>query len=254
MRTAFGHGETYFSKLDSRMLIIWSSVFSIIPWFTHNLTILFGLTLFMAVLAYQARISPLLIILLGAGVLSQFVYIVTLAVFLGGSFEAAWSIVPLTFKLLIISLATMSVFTSVDPEKFSDSLLSFGVPAKFGFGVSYGYRMLPILLEEYENIIHSFRLRGRKPAKKGVLYSKYLFYYIKMAIIAFYPMMLNTAKRTRTTVEALEVRGFSYSIESSASKELKLEHLKMSKNDGYFIAMTLVVTAIIYTTGWLIPM
>ena len=104
----------------------------------------------------------------------------------------------------------MAVFTSVDPEKFSDSLLSFGVPAKFGFGVSYGYRMLPILLEEYENIIHSFRLRGKKPAK-GLFYTRYLYYYAKMAVIAFYPMMLNTAKRTRTTVEALEVRGFSYS-------------------------------------------
>ena len=77
------------------MLIVWCSVFTIVPWFTHNLTILFGLTLFMAALAYQAKVSPLLIILLSAGVVSQFIYIVSLAIFLGGSFEAAWAIIPL---------------------------------------------------------------------------------------------------------------------------------------------------------------
>ena len=254
MRTAFGHGETYFSKLDPRMLIIWCTIFTILPWFTHNLTILLGLSVFMGILAYHARVSPLLIILLAAGIFSQFFYIVTLAVFLGGSFGAALAIVPLTLKLLIISLATMAVFTSIDPEKFSDSLLSFGVPAKFGFGVSYGYRMLPILLEEYENLIHSFRLRGKKPAKKGIFYVYYLIYYAKMAVVAFYPMMLNTAKRTRTTVEALEVRGFSYTMESSVSKELKLAHLKMTRFDAYFIAITIMVTGAVYTVGTISPL
>ncbi|MFK3939969.1 energy-coupling factor transporter transmembrane component T family protein [Alkalihalobacillus sp. NPDC078783] len=254
MRTAFGHGETYFSKLDPRMLIVWCTIFTILPWFTHNLTILLGLSMFMGVLAYQAKVSPLLIILLAIGIFSQFFYIVTLAIFLGGSFSAAVSIIPLTLKLLVISLATMAVFTSIDPEKFSDSLLSFGVPAKFGFGVSYGYRMLPILLEEYENLIHSFRLRGKKPDKKGWFYFYYLVYYAKMAVVAFYPMMLNTAKRTRTTVEALEVRGFSYTLESSASKKLKLAHLTYTKSDTYFIIWTVVATGLIYTVGYVLPL
>lgn len=75
-----------------------------------------------------------------------------------------------------------------------------------------------------------------------------------MAVVAFYPMMLNTAKRTRTTVEALEVRGFSYTLESSASKKLKLAHLTYTKSDTYFIVWTIVATGLIYTVGYVVPL
>ncbi len=48
-----------------------------------------------------------------------------------------------TLKLLIISPANISIFTSMDPEKLGDALRKFGLPAKFCFSISYGYRVLP---------------------------------------------------------------------------------------------------------------
>ncbi|MFD2627507.1 energy-coupling factor transporter transmembrane component T family protein [Oceanobacillus kapialis] len=254
MRTAYGNEQTPLARLDPRMLILWVLVYSIIPWLTHNLTILIGLTLFTAVLAYLSRVSPLLIILLIIGVISQFTYLVFAAMFLGNSYAALIAVIPVALKVSCVSLATMAVFTSMDPEKFSDALLKMGVPGKFSFGVSYGYRMLPILIEEYQSIIHSFRLRGKQPEKPGFLYVRYVFYYIKICVVAFYPMMLNTAKRTRTTVEALEVRGFTYTLESNVAKDLKLGYLKMTKYDMQFITITLLVTVSVYTTGFLLPL
>jgi energy-coupling factor transport system permease protein len=254
MRTAYGNEQTPLAKLDPRMLILWVLVYSIIPWLTHNQTILIGLTLFTAVLAYMSRVSPLLIFLLIVGVISQFTYLVFAAMFLGNSFAALIAVIPVTMKVTCVSLATMAVFTSMDPEKFSDALLKLGVPGKFSFGVSYGYRMLPILIEEYQSIIHSFRLRGKLPAKPGFLYSRYVFHYIKMCIMAFYPMMLNTAKRTRTTVEVLEVRGFSYTLENNIAKDIKLKYLKMENYDYYFIGISILITALIYIVGYLFPL
>ncbi|MGP4063537.1 energy-coupling factor transporter transmembrane component T family protein [Oceanobacillus sp. M65] len=254
MRTAYGNEQTPLARLDPRMLILWVLVYSIIPWLTHNMTILIGLTLFTAVLAYLSRVSPLLIILLIIGVISQFTYLIFAAMFLGNSYAALIAVIPVALKVSCVSLATMAVFTSMDPEKFSDALLKMGVPGKFSFGVSYGYRMLPILIEEYQSIIHSFRLRGKQPEKPGFLYVRYIYYYAKMCVVAFYPMMLNTAKRTRTTVEALEVRGFSYTLENNVAKDLKLGYLKMKKYDVQFLAITLLVTASVYTTGVLMPL
>lgn len=254
MRTAYGTEETVLSKLDPRMLIVWSLFFTTVPWFIHNMTILIGLAVLMGVLAYMARVSPLLIVLLIIGVTSQFTYLIFVALFLGGTFTALLAVIPLTIKIMIISLSSMAVFTSMDPEKFSDALLSFGVPGKFSFGVSYGYRMLPILIEEYQSIIQSFRLRGKMPTKKGILYWRYIVYFLKISVLAFYPMMLNTAKRTRTTVEALEIRGFSYSEENDLAKKLKLKALKMNKYDYQFVAITSVITICIINIGMFYPL
>jgi energy-coupling factor transport system permease protein len=190
LRTAYGNEQTPLAKLDPRMLVIWVLIYSVINWLTHNLTILISLTILAAVLAYLSKVSPLLIILLIIGVISQFTYLIFAAMFLGNSFMALIAVIPVTLKVSSVSLVSMAVFTSMDPEKFSDALQSFGVPDKFSFGVSYVYRMLPILIEEYQNIIHSFRLRGKQPEKPGFLYARYIYYYVKMSVMAFYPMML----------------------------------------------------------------
>ncbi|TDQ41117.1 energy-coupling factor transporter transmembrane component T family protein [Aureibacillus halotolerans] len=253
MRTAYGNERTLLSRLDPRMLMIWVLVFSVLPWLTHNLTILVGLTLMMAILTYTTKVSPLLIVLFFFGVISQFTYIVFAALFLGNSFMAAVAIIPLTLKVSIVSLCSMAVFTSMDPEKFSDGLVSLGVPGRFSFGVSYGYRMLPMLIEEFQNIIHSFRLRGKQPEKPGVLYTRYILYYAKMCVMAFYPMMLNMAKRTRTTVEALEIRGFSYTQESKEAKKLKLAYMKITRLDIQFLCMTILITGGVYAVGVWFP-
>ena len=84
-----------------------------------------------------------------------------------------------------------------------------GFPAQFSFSVAYGYRILPTLLEEFQQIILSYRLRGKAPAKNGILYWRKIVYFLIVFIRSFYPLILNTAKRSRTTVEALETKGFS---------------------------------------------
>lgn len=250
LKTAYGKKETYLGQVDPRTVIVWYFIVSLLPWFTFNIFILLGLMLYTSVLAVVTRVSPLIIFLLSIGILSELGYIFLVVFILGGDMEAYTSLLLLTFKISIMSIASVAAFASMDPEKLSDALLSFGVPAQFSFAVSYGYRMLPILMDEYQQIIQSFRLRGKAPQRHGILKWRLVYYYTVIVVKAFYPMMLNTAKRTRTTVEALEVRGFSYSLHSSEAKKQKLSHLTFGPREYFFIAMNALMLVAIHAGGY----
>ena len=56
----------------------------------------------------------------------------------------------------------------MDPERFSDALLSFGVPGQASLSVAFGYRILPTLMEEFQQIFLSYRLRGKAPTSHRV--------------------------------------------------------------------------------------
>ena len=51
---------------------------------------------------------------------------------------------------------------------------------------------------------------------------RHLIYQIQVIIHSFYPLMLNTAKRSRTTVEALEIKGYRYAAVNKEVKKMKL--------------------------------
>lgn len=249
MKTAYGTQDTFLAKLDSRILIIWYISFAIIPWFFHNKTILLGLFIFMLIITFISHVSNLIIFLLSMSIVTELGSMVVVAYILGSGMEVFLPLLILTMKLTTIALASIAVFTSMDPEKFSDALLSFGIAGRYSFGVSYAYRILPVLFEEYNNIFNSFRLRGKTPDNKGILGYRYVFYLIKIAILAFYPMILNTAKRTRTTVEALELKGFTYALDKPKVKKLKLAYMKIGKRDILFLIVSILIVVVIILTG-----
>lgn len=131
------------------------------------------------------------------------------------------------------------MFSGLDPDRLSNGLMWFGCPERLSFSISYAYRMLPMLMEEFQNVLLSFRLRGNPPAHES-LWGKirYLAYQIKVVIWAFYPLMLNTAKRSRTTVEALELRGYRYAAVNKEVKKIKLSTLQIRYDDWLFLAIS----------------
>ena len=170
IKTAFGKPDVYFAKIDARVLIFWYLTISILPWFTFNNTILITIILYTAFLAVISRVSPLILTLLAIGVVTELITIFIVSAFFGGgSLDAVLPILTLSMKIFIMSIASVSVFASMSPEKLSDGLLSLGLPAQFSFAVSYAYRMLPILLDEFIQIFQSFRLRGKTPENHGFL-------------------------------------------------------------------------------------
>lgn len=238
MRIAYGNPESILSKIDARVIIIWYLFFSFIPWFINDLSILLSLFALTAIFSYCCRISLFVVILLALSFITENITVSVMTLFMGGNITVFLSMFIVSLKLLIISLSTVCIFTSMDPEVLSDALLKFGLPPKFGFGISYGYRMIPILIDEYNSIFNSFRLRGKRPEQKKFFGANMVAYYLKILMKSFYPMILNTAKRVRSTVEALETKGFSQSAENPKVKKLKLSYMKINKSDYIFIMLS----------------
>ena len=157
----------------------------------------------------------------------------------------------LTLKVATVSLASITVFSGMDPDKLANGLMWYGCPERLSFSISYAYRMLPILMEEFQNILLSYRLRGNPPEHEHLVGKiKYLIYQIKVIIHSFYPLMLNTAKRSRTTVEVLEIKGYRYAAVNKEVKKIKLSSLCVSNNDLLFLSASflwIAVTVLIST-------
>ena len=225
LKNAYGNNDTVIAKLDSRILIVWYLFFGLVPWFVNDLCFLMACFLLVVVTTKLARVAGLVLLVFAVGVFSQTGYLLLVS----------------SLKVATCSLASVTVFSGLDPDKLSNGLMWYGCPERLSFSISYAYRVLPMLMEEFQNILLSFRLRGNPPSREKLWGKvKYLFYQVKVIMHAFYPLMLNTAKRSRTTVEALEIRGYRNAASNKAVKRMKLATLKVTTNDLLFLAVSLL--------------
>lgn len=249
LRSTYANRQTFMAQLDPRILLAWYLVFAIAPWFFYDRLLLALILLLVAVVAIRARINNLILFMLAFGIAGDIIGWGIASLLFGGDLVVFWSLTTLMLKLIIVSLASIAIFASLDPDRLSDGLLSLGMPQQFAFGVSYGYRMIPVLLEEFNNIFNAYRLRSKGPDHPGFLYLRQMAYFLKIIVRAFYPMILNTAKRTRTTVEGLEIRGFTYALDHPRAKELRLQYLRIRSRDLFFLGGSLLALALIILVG-----
>ena len=239
LKNAYGNDDTVIVTLDPRVLLAWYLFFGLVPWFVNDIPFLLGCFLLVMVTTILARVAGLVLFLFAIGVFSQTGYLFVVTLLFGGDASAVAPLLMLTLKVATVSLASITVFSGLDPDKLSNGLMWYGCPERLSFSISYAYRMLPMLMEEFQNVLLSYRLRGNPPAHEtfgGKV--RYLIYQVKIIMQSFYPLMLNTAKRSRTTVEALELRGYRYAASSKAVKKLRLAALKVTCNDLLFLALS----------------
>lgn len=247
LKNAYGNDDTAIAKLDPRVLIIWYLFFGIVPWFLHDVVTLLALFTFCVVTTRIARVAPLVLFVFALGVFSQTGYLLIVAIFFSGSVDAFVPLLVMSLKVCTCSLASITVFSGLDPDRLSNGLLWFGCPERLSFSISFAYRILPIMFEEMQNILLSFRLRGRAPAHDTFIGKlRWLVYQVKTIIQSFYPLMLNMAKRSRTTVEALELKGYRYASTNLAVLKIKLSSLAIGKNDLVFIGASVVWAALAF--------
>ena len=249
LRTAYATRGGLLSRMDPRAVLAWYALLALAPWFTHDATVLGLLFVFSVVMVVVSRVGPLVLGLFVVGLLTEGVYLAVAAWLFGGDLDTLRALAELTLKLGIVSMASMAAFVSLDPEKLSDALLALRAPAMLGFGVSYGYRMLPLLIDEFHTIVDGHRLRGPRPTRHGLLGWRTARRVSLIVVESFYPLMLNTAKRTRTTVEALETKGFTTERRDDAGRRIRLAHLRFGPGDAVLLAGSLVVVAAAFGVG-----
>ena len=239
LKNAYGNDDTPIAALDPRVLLVWYLFFGLVPWFVNDLPFLLGCFVLVTITTLLAKVAGLVLFLFGLGIFSQTGYLFLVTLLFGGNASAVAPLLVLTLKVATISLASITVFSGLDPDRLSNGLMWFGCPERLSFSISYAYRMLPMLMEEFQNVLLSFRLRGNQPAHETIWGKiRYLAYQIKVVIRAFYPLMLNTAKRSRTTVEALELRGYRYAAVNKEVKKIKLSTFQIRYDDWLFLAIS----------------
>lgn len=245
LKNAYGNDDTIIAVRDPRILLVWYLFFGLVPWFVNDLPFLLGCFLLVMVTTVLAKVAGLVLLLFAAGVFSQTGYLLIATWIFGGDASAIAPLLVLTLKVATISLASVTVFSGLDPDRLSNGLMWFGCPERLSFSISYAYRMLPMLMEEFQNVLLSYRLRGNPPAHETMPGKiRYLIYQIKIIIHAFYPLMLNTAKRSRTTVEALEIKGYRYAAVNKEVRKMKLSSLKVTYDDLIFLAISFLWVAV----------
>ena len=245
LKNAYGNDDTVIARLDPRILLVWYLFFGLVPWLVNNLWLLMACFLLVLITTVLARVAGLVLLLFAVGVFTQTGYLLVVSFLFGGDASTIVPLLILTLKVATCSLASVTVFSGLDPDRLSNGLMWYGCPERLSFSISYAYRILPILMEEFQNILLSFRMRGNPPAHERFWGKvKYLFYQVKVVMHAFYPLMLNTAKRSRTTVEALEIKGYRYAAVNKAVKKMKLATLKVTYNDLLFLAVSFLWIAV----------
>ena len=245
LKNAYGNNDTVIAAMDPRILIAWYLFFGIVPWFVRDIPFLMVSFLLVMATTLLAHVAGLVLFLFGLGVFSQTGYLFLVTLLFGGDASAIAPLLVLTLKVATVSLASVTVFSGLDPDKLSNGLMWYGCPERLSFSISYAYRMLPMLMEEFQNVLLSYRLRGNPPEHQNFPGKvRYLIYQVKIIMQSFYPLMLNTAKRSRTTVEALELRGYRYAAVNKEVKKLKLSSLKVGYNDLMFLAVSLLFVAV----------
>ena len=244
LKNAYGDSDTVIARLDPRLLILWYLFFGVVPWFLQDVRVLLGLFLFLLITASLAKIAPLVLFLFGIGVFTQTGYLLLVSLLFGGNGETVVALLVMTLKVAAVSLASITVFSGLEPDRLASGLEWFGCPERLSFSISFAYRLLPTLMEEFQSILLSYRLRGNPPAVdslKGKV--RWLIYQVKIIMLAFYPLMLNMAKKSRTTVEALELRGYRYASQNKKVKRMRLSSLRLGRADGVFLAVSVAWTA-----------
>ncbi len=253
LKNAYGNDDTFIAKRDPRILLVWYVFFALTPWFVDDLPFLLGCFALVAVTTVMAKVAPLVLVLFCLGVFSQTGYLFVVSLLFGGNAQTVVPLLVLTLKVASVSLASITVFSGLDPDRLSNGLMWFGCPEKLSFSISYAYRMLPMLMEEFQNVLLSYRLRGNAPEHDTLAGKvRYLIYQIQVIIHSFYPLMLNTAKRSRTTVEALEIKGYRYAAVNKEVKKMKLATLKVTYDDLLFLAVSFLWMAVVIFAGTLV--
>lgn len=253
IRTAYATRGGLFAAMDPRAVVVWYLIMAFVPWFTHNVTVLAALSVIGIASIFLARVGPLILGLFIFGLGMEIVYMSVAAWIFGGNVDTFIALAVLNLKLGVVALVSMAAFVSLDPEKLSDALLAFRAPQMLAFSVSYGFRMLPILIEEFSTVFEGYRLRTAPPERPGFLKWRSLVQWATLVVSSFYPIFLNTAKSVRTTVEALETRGFTYAGSHDEGRKIRMQNLRYTARDALVLGVSVVLVVAAFYAGSLWP-
>ena len=143
MKNAYGNDDTPIAALDPRVLLVWYLFFGLVPWFVNDLPFLLGCFVLVTITTLLAKVAGLVLFLFGLGVFSQTGYLFVVSLFFGGNVQTIAPLLILTLKVATVSLASITVFSGLDPDRLANGLMWFGCPEQLSFSISFIYIPIP---------------------------------------------------------------------------------------------------------------
>lgn len=137
LKNAYGNNDTVIAARDPRVLLVWYLFFGLVPWFVQDTVFLLGCFVLVMITTLLARVAGLVLLLFAVGVFSQTGYLLLATWLFGGDASAIAPLLVLTLKVATISLASVTVFSGLDPDRLANGLMWYGCPERLSFSISY---------------------------------------------------------------------------------------------------------------------
>src|SRR5699024_6514519 len=133
LKNAYGNNDTVIAARDPRVLLVWYLFFGLVPWFVQDTVFLLGCFVLVMITTLLARVAGLVLLLFAVGVFSQTGYLLLATWLFGGDASAIAPLLVLTLKVATISLASVTVFSGLDPDRLANGLMWYGCPERLSF-------------------------------------------------------------------------------------------------------------------------
>lgn len=149
--------------------------------------------------------------------------------------------VTLALRVLTLAVAGLLFSATTDPTDLADSLMrQLRVPARFAVGALAAYRLLPVLVEEWELLTLARRARGIDAGWSPVAR-------IGLFLSTVFALLVGAVRRAERLATAMDARGFAAADargRSSARTQL------VGRADLGLLAGTGLVCAVTVLAGW----
>ncbi|HEY4662653.1 MAG TPA: energy-coupling factor transporter transmembrane component T [Candidatus Humimicrobiaceae bacterium] len=140
-------------------------------------------------------------------------------------------------RILCFLLYSLLFVATTDPTDFIISLiLQFKVSPRIGFGTLAGYRFVPLLSTEYQNIFEAHRVRGMEERTGAIAKIKR---FKKFAV----PLMVTATRKAQRVAIAMDSKCFY-----AYPRRTYLRDIRIRKADVYYIIIFTSICAIIFIT------
>ena len=172
--------------------------------------------------------------------LSQTGYTFVVSLFFEGNMDTLLSLLVLTLKVATCSLASITVFSGLDPGQapptaFCGSACPSACPSRSRLRIA----CCRFLMEELQNILLSYRLRGRAPAHDTLAGKlRWVVYQVKIIVQSFYPLMLQHGPSARAPPwRPSSSRGTATRPPNLKVLKIKLSRLRAGRREAAFVAI-----------------
>ena len=141
------------------------------------------------------------------------------------------------FRILCFLLYSLLFVATTDPTDFIISLIvQLKLSPKIGFGTLAGYRFVPLLSTEYQNIYEAHKVRGMKERSGAIAKIKR---FKKFAV----PLMVTAARKAQRVAIAMDSKGFYAYPERTYLRDIRIR-----KIDIMYIIIFILICVIIFIT------